>query len=164
MPRTDFDALPDSARVWVFPLHDPISGEAAASVEARVEEFLEGWAAHGTPLTGAYRWVDGRFLVVAVDQASVPPSGCSIDSMVRILKEEEARLGHRLVDHSPVFYRDEVDGVKRLSRKEFREAAARGDVSPDTPVFDTTVTQMAVLRAQGIERPARDSWHGSVFF
>ena len=164
MPRIDFQRLPDSARIWVFPLHDHLPPDERKVVSRRVEDFLDGWAAHGTPLTGGYDWVADRFLVVGVDQASVPPSGCSIDSMVRILKDEEARLGRRLVDHGPIFFRDEAGEVMSLSRKEFRAAAEAGRVTPETRVFDTTLTAMDQLREGALERPAREAWHGPVFF
>ena len=51
-----------------------------------------------------------------------------------------------------------------MSRSEFRQAARDGTVTPDTLVFDTTLTSLADLRAGRFERPARESWHGTAFF
>lgn len=164
MPRVPFEALPDDSRLWVFPVQDPLDPHQVSTLLRTVETFLDGWAAHGAPLTAGCSWVEDRFLLVAVDQATVPPSGCSIDSMVRVLKELEGSLGQRIVDHGPVYYRDSGGEVRRLSRKEFRAASQAGSVTPDTPVFDTTLTDLGALRKGRLEVPARESWHGAVFF
>ncbi|UCC25757.1 MAG: hypothetical protein JSU98_01420 [Gemmatimonadales bacterium] len=164
MPRVPFDALPDDSRLWVFPVPDPLEPGQVDTLLRTVEDFLHGWAAHGAPLTAGYSWEEDRFLLVAVDQASVPPSGCSIDSMVRVLKELEGSLGQRIVDHGPVYYRDSAGEVHRLSRKEFRAAGQAGSVTPETPVFDSTLTDLGAFRAGRLEVPARESWHGAVFF
>jgi hypothetical protein len=164
MPRIPFEHLPDESRLWVFPVQEPLAASEADQLLKRVESFLDGWAAHGAPLTCAYHWLEDRFLLVAVDASTVPPSGCSIDSMVRVLKEMERELAKRIVDHGPVYYRSPAAEVLRVSRSDFRAAAQAGEVTPDTRVFDTTVTDLGAFRAGRIEVPARESWHGAVFF
>lgn len=164
MPRTDFDSLPDHARVWVFPVQDPLTPSEVDSLLEAVDGFLDGWAAHGAPLSGARDWVEDRFLLVAVDPTTVPPSGCSIDSMVRALQGVEDRLGKKIVGHGPLYLRAEDGSVARMTRAEFRQAAKEGRVTLDTSVFDTTLTALGDLRAGRLERPARESWHGSAFF
>jgi hypothetical protein len=163
MPRIPFASLPDDARLWVFGSARPLESEERAELLAVVDRFLDDWRAHGTPLTGAREWRDDRFLMVAVDEASVPPSGCSIDAMVGVLRELEGRLGTVLVDHAPVFYRDRDGAVRRVARPEFRRLAVAGEVDGDTPVFDTTLVRVGAVRAGEWERAARDSWHGRAF-
>lgn len=163
MPRVPFDSLPDDARLWVFPVQDALVPADRERLLERVEAFLDGWEAHGAPLTGACHWVEDRFLLVAVDQRSVPPSGCSIDAMVRVLKEMEATLGRRLLDHGPVHARGEDGSVLRLTRKEFREGVQEGRFDADTPVFDTTLIELGAWRRGLMERPARETWHGTAF-
>jgi hypothetical protein len=164
MPRTDFEALPDHARIWVFPVQDHLSPSEVDLLLGAVDGFLDGWAAHGAPLAGARSWVEDRFLLVGVDPTTVPPSGCSIDSMVRSLQGVEDRLGKKIVGHGPLYLRGPDGGVERMSRSEFREAAREGRITLDTPVFDTTLTALGDFRAGRLERPARESWHGPAFF
>jgi len=163
MPRVEFDAIPDDARLWVFGVGDELGREKREHFLARVDGFLEVWAAHGSPLRCARDFRHGRFLLVAVDEASVPPSGCSIDSMVRLLKELEVEIDTSLVDNTPVWYRDD-GGVHRVSRADFRRHAEEGRVDADTLVFDNTITRVGQLEAGEWERRARDSWHGRAFF
>lgn len=163
MPRIEFDALPDDARLWVFAADRPVEGADAEVLLERVDRFLDGWNAHGHPLTGARRWDADRFLFVAVDERTAPPSGCSIDALHRVLKELEAERGMALTDHIDVLWRDGEGRVVRTSRPDFARLAREGVVDLDTPVFDTTLTRKAALR-DAFELPAGDAWHRRAFW
>ena len=161
MPRVDFRSLPDDARVWVFAADGPIHGEPAARLLAEVDRFLDGWAAHGQPLTCARDWRDDRFLAVAVDQRDAHASGCSIDGLFRILKALEGRLGASLLGGGRVLYRDEAGTVHSVSRDEFGTRAVRGEVSGETRVFDPTVATAGAWRER-FGTPAAASWHAAL--
>lgn len=164
MPAIDFDALPDDARLWIFGAGRELSAEERETLLAAVDDFLEGWDAHGHPLRCARDWLEDRFLLVAVDERSAPPSGCSIDAMVRVLKEMEERLDVELTGHGPVFWRDEEGVVRRTPRTDFARMAKAGEVDPRTRVFDPTLTRVGEARAGAFEKPARESWHGRTFW
>lgn len=164
MARIPLSDQPDDARLWVFAARDDLSPEAVDLLTGSVDEFLDGWAAHGHPLRASRHVADGRFLFVAVDRASEPPSGCSIDAMVRHLKGVEQSVGTSLVDHAPVWFRDAAGEIHCVTRPEFRKLARDGQVDLDTPVFDTTITELDALRDGRFEVPARDAWHGAAYF
>jgi hypothetical protein len=163
MPRIDFSAVPDHGRVWVFPSSRRLSDAEAARLLAEVDGFLGTWSAHGAPLLSGRELREGQFLLVGVDVDAETPSGCSIDALVGRLRETGRELGLELVEHTPVWYR-EGDEVRMVSRADFRALAASGAVEPETRVFDTTHTRLSALRTQGLERPARESWHGRAYF
>lgn len=163
MPQIPFDQLPDSARVWVFGSSRTLTEAEEHRLLQVVDAFLDRWKAHGAPLTVGRDWREGRFLFVGLDEASVPPSGCSIDAMVHALKGLEEELGVVLVDNTPVWYR-EGDGIARVSRADFKRRIEAGAVTPDTPVFDNAVTRLGQVRSGAWERPAGDGWHGRAFF
>ena len=155
MPKISFDAMPDSARVWVFGAAAPVTGAAADAMLAAVDEHLAQWKAHGQPLVCARDWRDDRFLAIAVDEAATDASGCSIDGLFRVLNQIENAIGSTMVDGSLVFWRDDSHLVRSASRGEFRRVTG---LSVFTPVFDTTVNTVGAWRRQ-FERPAGDSWH-----
>ena len=155
--------MPATAQLWIFGVDRPLDDVEEQILLATVDRFLSGWKAHGVPLAASREFRDGRFLMVAVDDRIEAPSGCSIDTLVHSLKELERELDVTIVDGASVWYRG-PDGIDRRSRSEFRELAARGDVTPDTVVFDTSLTRLDRLRAGEWERPAGDSWHRRVFF
>ena len=164
MPKVAFKSLPDDARLWVFGIERALTADEQAVLLTSVDRFLEDWAAHGSPLTGARDLLEERFLMVGVDEASVPPSGCSIDAMVGVLSTFEEAMGVALVGHSPVFYRTSSGDVTSVARSDFRRLAEEGRVGPATAVFDTTLTRVGRLRHGGWERPAGETWHGHTFF
>ena len=161
MPAVPFASLPDDARLWVFAAADPVRGEAAERLLAEVDQFLDRWAAHGTPLRAAREWRDDRFLAVAVDQSTAGASGCSIDGLFRSLRALEPALGTSLLGGGRVFWRDAAGAVRTGDRPQFAAAARAGTVHGDTRVFDTSVTTAHDWRAR-FEGPARASWHGAL--
>ena len=163
MPLVPLGSLPDDARVWVFAAERTLAPAEADAVLGMVDAFLGVWAAHGHPLRSARELRDGRFLIVAVDESAAGASGCSIDSLVREIRGLERQLGVTLVDHGPVVFRD-GGAIRRVARDEFAELARAGRVTPDTIVFDNTISRLASLRGGGWELPASASWHGRAFF
>jgi hypothetical protein len=161
MPRISFDALPPSARVWVFGSAAPVSGAARDALFAAVDDHLIKWKAHGTPLVCARDWRDDRFLAVAVDEAATGASGCSIDGLFRVLARIEPELGTSLVGSGMIFWREPDGTVRSATRSEFTTAGKAGTVQLDTPVFDTTVNTVGAWRNQ-FELPATDTWHAKL--
>lgn len=155
MPITDFDSLPNDARVWVFAATSPLAEPHVHVLLSAVDQFLETWKAHGHPLRSARDFREQRFLAVGVDQSSEGASGCSIDGLFRELQRVEKDLPGNLFPGGLIFWRDESDGGRVVSgtRAEFGARAAE-----DTRVFDTTITSAEAWRT-GFERPARDTWH-----
>jgi len=153
--------LPSSARLWVFAVGRPLSEPEEAALLGRVDTFIRAWAAHGHPLAASREWLYGRFLLVGVDDRVAPPSGCSIDSLVHMLRDLEGELGTEIVGGASVWFRGKgpQGEIRRASRPEFRTEASEGRISEDTVVFDLSITRVSELREGKWEVPARDSWH-----
>ena len=159
----DFSQLPPDARLWIFAAARPLAtGEQQKLLES-VDAFLAEWKAHGHPLAASRDLRYGQFLFVAVDESAAGASGCSIDAMTRGLAALERDLGVELTNHGPVLYRDD-GAVRRVDRTAFATLARDGTVSPETIVFDNTLTRLSELQAGRWELPARDSWHHRAFF
>jgi hypothetical protein len=163
MPHVAFEDLPDHGRLWVFAADRPLEPEETQALLVAVDGFLAGWAAHGVPLRCGREWLHDRFLLIGVDEDAEAPSGCSIDALVNRLGELGDAIGAILIDHSPVWYRAD-DGIRTVSRSDFRALAEGGEVTPGTLVFDTSLTRVGDLRGGALERPAAQSWHGRAFF
>ncbi len=157
--ETGTDGLPSSARLWIFGVSRPLSDLEEAMLHARLEAFLGGWKAHGHALSAACEWREGRFILIAVDDTVAPPTGCSIDHLVRSLARLESELGLEIVGSAPVWYRGPDGDPLRVSRPAFRARAKEGSVGPETIVFDLSITRLEDLRNGRFEGPARDRWH-----
>lgn len=158
----DFSSLPDAARLWIFAAAAPVSEDAALELLQRVDAFLEQWNAHGHPVVGGRDWRHGRFLLVAADEEATGVSGCSTDTLFRVVKEAERDLGVSLLDSSRVWFR-EGDEIRSETRGEFRDRVKRGAAGGETIVFDNTAATVGDVRAGRWERPMREAWHGRAF-
>ena len=161
MPIVPFDSLPDDARTWVFGTDRALAAAEAKRLLDVVDAYLSRWAAHGTPLASARDWRDDHFLTIAVDERAAGASGCSIDALFHQLQELERALGIAIVGSGRVFHRDAAGAVRSSDRAAFGDLAARGTVSPETRVFDPTVTTLGAWRS-GFELRAADSWHSQL--
>lgn len=154
MPRTDISRLSDDATVWIFPIAPSVDDPSA--MLRRVDDFLDSWAAHNTPVLAARDLRENRFLIVAADK-DAEKSGCSIDRLFALVRMMERELGVAMLDATLVFYRDSGGAVADAKRSDFRELA-----NESTIVFDTTVPTLGGVRRGAFERPARDSWHSAL--
>jgi hypothetical protein len=163
MPATDFDRLPDDARVWVFAASRALTDAEATTLLARVDGFLARWNAHGHPVVGARELRHARFLLVAADERATGVSGCSIDSLFGQLRALQDELDVALLDAGPVWFRDAAGEIRGLPRPGFRALARDGGVTPDTVVFDNTVGTVGDVRHGRWETALRDAWHAKAF-
>jgi len=161
MPLVAFEKLPDDSRTWVFGADRTLNDRQSQQLTQEVDRFLPTWTAHGSPLTVGRDWRYGRFLTIAVDQSTAGASGCSIDGLFRTLKALEPALGASLVTSGLVFFRDEKGAIQSVDREKFSELGAEQKLSPQTTVFDPTVTTAREWRAR-FELPLRDSWHAKL--
>ena len=164
MPLVAFDELPDRARLWTFAAARRLTDQEADRLLAATEEFLTGWAAHRVPLATARDWRFDQFLFVAVDEVAAGASGCSIDALVKFIREMESQLEVMFTDHGSVWFRASGGAIECASREEFTQLVDEGSVGPDTVVFDNTIQTTGALRDGRWEVPARGSWHGPAFF
>lgn len=153
---TDFNTLPDYARVWVYQADRPLTDAEVATIDTDLKSSLSQWAAHGQPLLASAQVVENRFVVVAVDEGYNLPSGCSIDASVRTLREIGQQIGADFFDRSAAVRT--VDGdVRVYPLPTLKAAVTNGLIAPDTTVFNTLVKTKADFLADW-QVHAADSW------
>lgn len=153
---TDFDKLPDDARVWVHQANRPLSDEDVVMIQLALQPALNQWAAHGQPLLASAQVVENRFVVIGVDEGYNLPSGCSIDASVRILQEIGRQVGADFFDRSAAVQTSEGKAMA-YPLSAIKDAVAAGLLTPDTTVFNTLVKTKAEFQASWRIR-AIDSW------
>lgn len=161
MSLVNIDELDGSAKVWIFPSTAALSDEAIRIVTHRMQRFLDGWTAHGSPVKASAHVADGRFLVIAADSTDV--SGCSIDGLFTAVRDLQHDVATTFLDSTQILYRDANGEVRSATRPQFRALAGSGEVNLQTPVFDSSVDSLSDFRDGRMERPARDSWHAAYF-
>jgi hypothetical protein len=157
-----FPNYPDNARLWVFALARELDSSEHALVTARLDEFTRGWKSHGEPVHGAYQIVDNRFVLIA-GYVGDGVSGCSTDSMMRVMTSLKQEHGIDGFDRTVVFFRDASGAVRAASRDEFQQLVGAGEIGVETPVFDATIQTVGDLRAGRFETSFARAWHATAF-
>ena len=152
-----FSTLPNHARVWIYPASRPFTAAEKEEISEILSQFLNQWAAHGTPLKTAFDLPYDHFIVIGLDEEVQGASGCSIDTSVHLIQQLEAKFNVILLDKMNVCYR-EKEQILYISLKEFRKLAKSPMVNLDTIVFNNLVVDKAEYESIW-EVPAYDSWH-----
>lgn len=82
-----FSTISKSARVWVYQSNRIITDSEKEQISSRLSDFTNEWAAHGAKLIAKSAIIGDYFVVLAVDEQVEMPSGCSIDSSVKLMKD-----------------------------------------------------------------------------
>jgi hypothetical protein len=154
---TTVDQFPSETRLWIYQSSKPLSDEAVAEAEAKMQTFAQKWVSHNRQLKASAQILHNRFLILMVDESQADASGCSIDKSVYFLKQLQAEYGVDLFDRMIFSY--QKDGqVHSVPREDFIALYHRGEIDDHTLVFDTLVDNKAAFD-QGWLKPLAQSWH-----
>ena len=152
-----FNELPDDSRVWIYQANRSFTEDEVLEIKQRLDQFIEGWTAHGANLKASYDIKYRRFITLALDQQVNAASGCSIDASVQFIQQLEKDYDVDLLDKMNVSYK-QGEFVAYKSLADFRKMAKEKAVSPKTIVFNNLVNNKAEYLSDW-EVPASESWH-----
>ena len=158
-----FSSLSENARVWIYPVDKKLDAASAAKVEASLKHFIQHWQSHGRKVIADTAIIFDRFIVIGAEIPEAEISGCGIDASVHAVESIGAQSDFSLLTGLTVFFKDKNGSIKHASRSEFRSKVKNGEINGDTLVIDPSITLLTELRAGSFERPARSSWHATVF-
>jgi len=162
MSLVPFDTLPPESRLYAFNAERALADVDMELLRENLERFLQDWTAHRKELTVGYDLRLHQFILIAIDESKLPPSGCSIDTLMRFLRDLGAHMRVELLDSPDICFLDS-DIVRCVNRAQFAALAEHGDVGPDTIVFDNTISRLRDLNEGRWQIPAARSWHGQAF-
>jgi len=157
-----FSSLPDDARLWIHAADAPLSDATQSALLDRLSAFMDEWTSHQRAVKGAATLLHDRFLVVAAATRDGDISGCGKDDLTHAVDEAASALDVEWVPALHVLYRTPDGDVAAVSRRAFQQRGEEGTVTPDTPVFDPSLTTLGALRDGQFETPARESWHAQL--
>ena len=130
-----FQNFPLTSKVLVYPGDKELDNSQKKIANDLLTDFFKEWNTHGKFLTAAFEIVYGRFIIVCVDDSYVFPSGCSVDSLVRKVKETGLGTGINFLSNGLVFY---IYGqvVKSIDTADLKNSIAKGEITPKTKVFN----------------------------
>lgn len=162
MDWTTFDKLPDDARVWITGFGRALDENEQHILVAGMQAFAAGWASHNVPVQSAFEILHNRFLVISAHTHGVV-SGCSVDSMMRNIRELHESIGLAPPGGNLIFFREENGRIQSIDHLDFRDIAKSGRLKPRTRVFDTLIQNMGQLRSGRFEISYEEAWHARAF-
>jgi hypothetical protein len=156
-----FDTLPEESRIWIYQSNRKFTDEETAEIALSLQSFLDGWAAHGTPLEASGELKYNRFIILAINQEIQPATGCSIDDSVRFIQDLEQKYSVDLLDKMNVTFRS-GEHIAHKPLTEFKKMAKEKAVSENTIVFNNLVNTVGEYN-DFWEVPATESWHSRFF-
>lgn len=149
------DFSPNS-RVWIYQGNRSFSEKEEGEINEQLHLFYSHWDSHGAPVKGWAKLLFGQFIVVLADEEATGVSGCSTDSMVRIIKSLERQYSVNFFDRLTITFL--VNGkAQMLPMNQVSYALEKGFVSPETPFFNNTIQTLGELLSSWIV-PLRESW------
>ena len=150
-----------NSRVWIYQSPRLFMISEALQIEEMLESFVREWHTHGAPVKGHATLLYGQFIVVMADESASGVSGCSTDSMVRMIKEIEKTFNTPMFDRLNLafFIKDKVQMVPMA---QLPYALENGFVDENTLYFNNTVLTKAELEAKWLI-PLKSSWLAGKF-
>lgn len=147
------------SRVWIFQSSRPFSEKEEREIDEQLYQFYVQWNSHGTPVKGWSKLLFRRFVVVMADERDSGVSGCSTDSMMRVIKSLERQYSVDLFDRLTLTFL--VKGQPEpLPMQQVAYALEKGYLTPDTPLFNNLVDTKDKLETEWLV-PLRQSWLAS---
>lgn len=134
----EFESMPDNSRVWMYQSNRKLDEVESEELYRFLRNSIGNWVTHGMPMKGSFRLLHNRILLIAADQDFQSPSGCSIDSSTRWLKELGSSLNVDFFDRSIGYL---IDGeLQFMAFFDAKKNIQSGLIQPDTKIINSQIT------------------------
>ncbi len=158
---TEFDQMPDHARLWIYQAERSLTDQEVELVRHGTIDFLNQWQAHGQELKASFELKFNQFLILAVDESFSQVSGCSIDASVHLIKSLENKLHLSFSTSRKVaFFQEEK--INLYPFHELKQHVQNKMIKPETQIFDNTIKNIADLNQNWLV-PCSQTWMNRYF-
>ncbi len=151
-----FQDMPGSSRIWIFQGDRPIATEEINKLEPLVKSFIDEWTSHQSTVRASFNIQYHQFIIIAVDETQVGPSGCSIDKLFRFVQSMESVLGFSLLSKNKIALMKE-NAIITYNLPEFKNKVKQGEIHPQDQYFDLMVQDKNGLNTEWI-KPVTSGW------
>src|SRR5688500_5902333 len=148
---------PDS-RVWIYQSNRLFNLQEALQVEDMLNDFVETWNSHGTPVKGFGNLFFGQFVILMADETATGVSGCSTDSSVRLIKQIEQVFNVQMFDRQLLAFLVK-ERVQLVPLTQLKYATENNFITGETLYFDNTIQTKEQLANEWL-KPVKESWLG----
>jgi hypothetical protein len=140
----DFETLPDTSKVWVYQANRMLLGSEINEISNYLKTQISIWESHGSPLEASFQFFYDKFFVLGVNTESQYPSGCSIDTSTRWLKNIQQTFNIDFFDRSIAYFENEnLNFFPILGAK---KQVLTGKINPETTVLNHQINTLGGLK------------------
>lgn len=154
--------LSPNSRTWIFQADRILNEKEITAIDKALGDFIPQWASHGNDLYGGFRIEENLFVVIAVDEARSPASGCSIDSLTRVIQDLGRQLSIDFFNRLAIAYENKSGKIDIVSMSDFKNMINQGEVDENTTVFNNLVNTKQDFE-QNWRTAVKNSWHTNLF-
>jgi hypothetical protein len=155
-----FEAFSDDARLWLIAAAQPLSETQASKLQEEMDEILGRWKRHGEVLSSDWTLLENQILAVAEPTMSEKPSGCAIDSMLKMVHKLTASLGIEILDPTTLVLARVEGRIRTIQKADLAARIEEGILNADTPILDLALLNLGQLRHQQLEKALGQTWIG----
>lgn len=152
------DSLAPHSRVWIFQSDRKLNVDEVNHIQIKMSEFIPTWASHGNDLYGEFSINENFFIIVGVDEKRSPTSGCSIDTLTRVIKQLGEELKIDFFNRLNITYLNSANEIELVDMGTFKNLMKKDIVGQGTWVFNNLIENKEELETKWKSR-VKDSWH-----
>ena len=146
----DFNTTADQSRIWIYAAEQKLTQDQEGHILKAISAHLQNWEAHKVPLTAGVTILENHFIVVALDESENGASGCSIDTLQKLIQNLEKELSVSLLNRLNVFCKIEDEILCIPSFK------LEGIAKANTLFYDLTIQKKSELHSY--LKPISEGW------
>ena len=145
-----YSELPNTSKVLIFQSDKEINEKELFLIKEDIDNFSRNWLTHGKPVRNTFK-IFNYFICFFIDESSYQTSGCSIDSVVNLIKSIGIRFNIDFFNRHNIVYLDNLK-AKLLTIDNFKSL-----IQPDIIIYNNLV-QTKLDFENKWKIPVKESW------
>ena len=147
---TLYSELPSHSKVFIYQSNKELNNKELSQIKNLLTDFSTNWQTHGKPVCNSFKLFN-YFICFFVDESSYTTSGCSLDSMVGLIKSIGVKFNIDFFNRNNIAFIDNMQ-TKLLSINDFKDL-----IHLDMIVYNNLVKTKSEFESSW-KSPVQDTW------
>ena len=157
----DYNALPENAKVWVYPSNRKFYPNEIEEIEEKIKNFIESWKSEDENFKASYQFLYQRFIIFIVDVDAIALTNEDIDTSVSFILSLQETYDVSLLDKMNVCFK-QGEFVQYKELKDFKKLLKNKALTGKSIIFDNLISIKQDLDNHW-EMPIEESWYNRFF-
>ncbi len=147
---TLYSELPSHSKAFIYQSNKELNKKELSQIKNLLIDFSNNWQTHGKPVYNTFKLFN-HFICFFVDESSYTTSGCSLDSMVGLIKSIGIKFNIDFFNRNNIAFIDNMQ-IKLLSINDFKDL-----IQPDIIVYNNLVKTKSEFESSW-KSPVQETW------